>query len=91
MVKKHPKNSKKFGILRQNNTSHKSLHKSIQKQNTPGIITNSLNQNFLFRYYILYKLITIINLLPKNVKINNKFVFHVTYLYDYFMEKTKKV
>jgi len=94
MVKKYPKNSKKFESLRQNNTSRKSLHKSIQKQNTQGksyLITNSLNQNIFFRYYVLYKLITIINLLPENVKINDKFVFRVIYLYDYFMKKTKKV
>ena len=94
MVKKYPKNSKKFVSLRLNNTSHKSLNKSIQKQNTSGksyLIAKSLNQNFIFRYYVLYKLITIINLLPENVKINNKFVFRVIYLYDYFMKKTKKV
>ena len=93
MVKKQT-NSKRFERRKQKNTSKEGLRNKNPNKNSPeknNIAITSFIQNTPSRYLAIYELIIQINRLANHVGIHEKYVFQVTYLYDYFMKKTKKV
>ena len=88
MVKKQT-NSKRFERRKQKNTSKEGLRNKNPNKNSPeknNIAITSFIQNTPSRYLAIYELIIQIDRLANHVGIHEKYVFQVTYLYDYFMK-----